>query len=158
MTQFGRALAELNIEIMCANSSQAKGRVERANRTLQDRLVKELRLAGACDMESANALLPDFLVRFNKRFAIPAASAENLHRKLNVPSSRLNDILCHREQRYVGAQLTFHYGAGKSFWNEASCRRSWPASTWKCTIQIGRSKCDGRVIRFPTAYSIKSGG
>jgi len=110
MTQFGRALAELNIEIMCANSSQAKGRVERANRTLQDRLVKELRLAGACDMESGNALLPVFLDRFNKRFAIPAASAENLHRKLNVPSSRLNDILCHREQRYVGAQLTFHYG------------------------------------------------
>jgi hypothetical protein len=95
---------------MCANSSQAKGRVERANRTLQDRLVKELRLAGACDMESGNALLPVFLDRFNKRFAIPAASAENLHRKLNVPSSRLNDILCHREQRYVGAQLTFHYG------------------------------------------------
>ena len=46
MTQFGRALAELNIEILCAHSSQAKGRVERANRTLQDRLVKELRLAG----------------------------------------------------------------------------------------------------------------
>ena len=47
MTQFGRALAELNIEIICANSSQAKGRVERScNRTLQDRLVKELRLAG----------------------------------------------------------------------------------------------------------------
>jgi hypothetical protein len=110
MTQFGRALAELNIEIMCANSSQAKGRVERANRTLQDRLVKELRLAGACDIESGNALLPDFLDRFNKRFAIPAANPENLHRKLNVPSSRLNDILCHREQRYVGAQLTFHYG------------------------------------------------
>jgi hypothetical protein len=110
MTQFGRALAELNIEIMCANSSQAKGRVERANRTLQDRLVKELRLAGACDMESGIALLPDSLDRFNERFAIPAASAENVHRKLNVPSSRLNDILCHREQRYVGAQLTFHYG------------------------------------------------
>ena len=45
MTQFGRALAELNIEIICANSSQAKGRVERVSRTLQDRLVKELRLA-----------------------------------------------------------------------------------------------------------------
>src|SRR5271155_4296257 len=105
MTQFGRALAELNIEIMCANSSQAKGRVERANRTLQDRLVKELRLPGACDMESGNALLPDFLDRFNKRFAIPAASAENLHRKLNVPSSRLDDILCHRELHYGRRQI-----------------------------------------------------
>ncbi len=49
MTQFGRALAELNIEVLCANSSQAKGRVERVNRTLQDRLVKELRLAGIAD-------------------------------------------------------------------------------------------------------------
>ena len=46
MTQFGRALSELNIEILCANTSQAKGRVERAHHTLQDRLVKELRLAG----------------------------------------------------------------------------------------------------------------
>ena len=51
MTQFGRTLAELNIEILCASSSQAKGRVERANRTLQDRLVKELRLAGICDID-----------------------------------------------------------------------------------------------------------
>ncbi len=52
MTQFGQAPPRLNIEIICANSSQAKGRIERANRTLQDRLVKELRLAGACDMEA----------------------------------------------------------------------------------------------------------
>src|ERR1700688_4562479 len=52
MTQFGRALAELNIEIICANSSQAKGRVERVNRTLQDRLVKELRLDDVCDMQA----------------------------------------------------------------------------------------------------------
>ena len=57
MTQFGRALCELNIEILCANSSQAKGRVERMNRTLQDRLVKELRLAGINDMEAGNAFL-----------------------------------------------------------------------------------------------------
>jgi hypothetical protein len=60
MTQFGRALAELNIEILCANSIQAKGRVERANRTLQDRLVKELRLAGICDMAAGNAFYRSF--------------------------------------------------------------------------------------------------
>jgi hypothetical protein len=71
MTQFGRALAELNIEILCANSSQAKGRVERANRTLQDRLVKELRLAGICDIDAGNTFLRSFLARFNQRFAIP---------------------------------------------------------------------------------------
>jgi hypothetical protein len=109
MTQFGRALAELNIEILCANSSQAKGRVERANRTLQDRLVKELRMAGVCDIESGNAFLPEFVQRHNQRFSLRAVRPDNLHRPLNVATSRLNDILCHREQRYIGAQLTFHY-------------------------------------------------
>jgi hypothetical protein len=109
MTQFGRALAELNIEILCANSSQAKGRVERANRTLQDRLVKELRVAGICDMSAGNAFLPEFVERFNEKFALPPAKADNLHRKLNVQASRLADILCHREQRYVGQQLTLAY-------------------------------------------------
>ena len=80
MTQFGRAPAELNIEIICANSSQAKGRVERVNRTLQDRLVKELRLAGVCSMEDGNAFLPEFLQRFNERFAVSAIEPENIHR------------------------------------------------------------------------------
>ncbi len=109
MTQFGRALAELNIEIICANSSQAKGRVERANRTLQDRLVKELRLAGICDMITGNAFLPEFVERFNTKFALPAAKAENLHRRLNVQASRLTDILCHREQRHLSQQLSLAY-------------------------------------------------
>ena len=109
MTQFGRALAELNIEILCANSSQAKGRVERANRTLQDRLVKELRLAGISDRIAGNAFLPAFVERFNERFAVRPAKSQDLHRRLSVTPSRMNDILCHREQRYVGAQLTLSY-------------------------------------------------
>lgn len=109
MTQFGRALAELNIEILCANSSQAKGRVERADRTLQDRLGKELRMAGICDIDAGNTFLTSFLARFNQRFAIQPAKPEDVHRPLNIAASRLSDILCHREQRYVGAQLSFHY-------------------------------------------------
>jgi hypothetical protein len=109
MTQFGRALAELNIEILCANSSQAKGRVERANRTLQDRLVKELRLADISDMSAGNAFLPGFMQQFNEKFSLPAVKAENLHRRLNLPAPRLADILCHREQRHVGQQLTLAY-------------------------------------------------
>jgi hypothetical protein len=109
MTQFGRALAELKIEILCANSSQAKGRVECANRTLQDRLVKELRLAGITDIGAGKEFLSGLVERFNERFAVPAAKPENLHRQMNVVPSRLSDILCHREQRYVGAQLSFHY-------------------------------------------------
>jgi len=109
MTQFGRALAELNIDILCANSSQAKGRVERANRTLQDRLVKELRLAGIAGLEAGNAFLPEFIDRFNAHFAVVPVRSHDLHRPLNVQPERLRDILCHRELRYVGQELTVSY-------------------------------------------------
>ncbi len=109
MTQFGRALAELNIEILCANSSQAKGRVERANRTLQDRLIKELRLENVCDMDTGNAFLPEFMKHYNEKFSLSAVKAEDLHRRLNVQPPRLADILCHREQRHVGQQLSLAY-------------------------------------------------
>ena len=81
MTQFGRALAELNIEILCANSSEANGRVKRANRNLQDRLVKELRMAGISDMHAAgNSFLPKLMEQFNQKVSVPAARAENMHR------------------------------------------------------------------------------
>ena len=109
MTQFGRALCELNIEILCANSSQAKGRVERMNRTLQDRLVKELRLSGIDSMEAGNAFLPGFMEDYNARFAIVPARPDDLHRPLNLVPDRLAEILCKREQRYVGSQLTFSF-------------------------------------------------
>jgi len=109
MTQFGRALSELNIEILCANSSQAKGRVERMNRTLQDRLVKELRLAGIDTMEAGNAFLPGFMEHYNARFAIVPARPDDLHRPMNLAPDRLKEILCKREQRYVGSQLTFSF-------------------------------------------------
>ncbi|WVT74840.1 ISNCY family transposase [Sinorhizobium chiapasense] len=109
MTQFGRALCELNIEILCANSSQAKGRVERMNRTLQDRLIKDLRLEGICGMDDGNAFLPRFMERYNRQFAITPARSDDLHRPLNLAPNRLRDVLCKREQRYVGAQLTFSF-------------------------------------------------
>jgi hypothetical protein len=109
MTQFGRALAELNIEILCANSSQAKGGVERANRALQDRLVKELPLADISDIDAGSAFLPEFVERFNEKFALPPTKAENLHRRLNVQVSNLADILCHREQRHLSQQLALAY-------------------------------------------------
>lgn len=109
ITQFGRALSELNIEILCANSSQAKGRVERASRTLQDRLLKDLRLAGISDMEAGNAYLQGFKERHTAKFAKVPAKPDNLHRALNVAPDRLADVLCWRENRYVGKQLTFSY-------------------------------------------------
>ena len=98
MTQFGRALNELNIEILCANSSQAKGRVERANKTLQDRLVKELRLAGISNMEDGNAYLDGFVERFNTKFAKAPAKSDNLHRAMNIEPNILSEVFCFQDQ------------------------------------------------------------
>src|SRR5580693_4842373 len=82
VTQFGRALLALNIDIICANSPQAKGRIERAFGTLQDRMVKELRLAGISSITAANAWLPGFIAAYNTRFGRDPANAKDLHRPL----------------------------------------------------------------------------
>lgn len=126
VTQFGRALNELNIEILCANSSQAKGRVERANRTLQDRLVKELRLAGVSDMAAANAFLPTFMARYNAKFAKSPRRPDNLHRPLNTEPDRLADVLCWRDERYVGNQLAFSYDRQRIILQENEVTRGLP--------------------------------
>ena len=107
--QFGRALNALNVEILCANSSQAKGRVERSNRTLQDRLVKELRLAGISDMDAANAFLPSFTDRYNVKFAKVPRRTDNLHRPMDIEPDRLRDVFALQDERLVGAQLAFSY-------------------------------------------------
>lgn len=78
-TQFSRAARELGIECIHAHSPQAKGRVERANQTLQDRLVKEMRLAGISDMDSANAWLPGYIADYNQRFAVKPKDASDAH-------------------------------------------------------------------------------
>lgn len=124
ITQFGRALSELNIEILCANSSQAKGRVERANRTLQDRLVKELRIAGISDMEAGNAYLRGFKERHNAKFAKAPAKPDNLHRALNVEPDRLANVLCWRENRRVSQQLAFAYERKRIMLEENDISRS----------------------------------
>jgi Winged helix-turn helix len=108
MTQFGRALHALNIDIICANSSQAKGRVERANKTLQDRLVKELRLAGARSLAEGNALLPAFMADYNARFAKPPANAKDLHRPLRAGDD-LEDAFAWKEERTLSQALTLQY-------------------------------------------------
>ena len=126
MTQFGRALNELNIEILCANSSQAKGRVERANRTIQDRLVKELCLAGISDMAAANAFLPAFMERYNAKFAKTPRRPDNLHRPLNTEPDRLADVLCWRDERYVGNQLAFSYDRQRIILAENEITRGLP--------------------------------
>lgn len=100
-TQFGRAMKQLNVELILANSPQAKGRVERMNGTLQDRLVKEMRLAKINDIASANAFLnKTFLPALNRKFTVKARSDADVHSKLPA-GMKLNEILCFQEKRRV---------------------------------------------------------
>jgi len=108
MTQFGRALHALNIDIICANSSQAKGRVERANATLQDRLVKEMRLLGISSLDAGNALLPVFMTESNARFAKPPFGDRDLHRSC-ADHDDLDDAFAWKEERSVSVNLTLQY-------------------------------------------------
>jgi transposase len=115
LTQFGRAMEELSVGIIAANSPQAKGRVERVNRTLQDRLLKELALAmtpagmGIRDIRAANAFLDQtFLKTFNREFGRRPDSGINVHQK--VPRLlKLEDILCHKQSRVVGQDWCVQY-------------------------------------------------
>ena len=109
MTEYGRALYELNINLICANSSQAKGRVERANKTLQDRLIKEMRLAGIDSMEQANDWLPIFIEDFNHRFGRSPHRLEDAHRPLREAPNELDDIFARQKTRKVSKALTLQY-------------------------------------------------
>ncbi|MGH7714813.1 MAG: ISNCY family transposase [Vulcanimicrobiaceae bacterium] len=108
LTQFGRAMDRLGIELICANSPQAKGRVERVNQTLQDRLVKELRLAGINDIEAGNQFLQTYVDEHNARFAVPAREHVDAHRPLRV-SDDLEGTLACRYQRKLTKDLLFQF-------------------------------------------------
>jgi transposase len=108
LTQFGRAMQELDIHIICANTPQAKGRVERANQTLQDRLPKEMRLLGIGSREDGNAYLPEFIADFNKRFAEEPRSAVDAHRPLTAKDD-LARILTWKESRTLSKNLTVQF-------------------------------------------------
>src|ERR1700712_2852410 len=108
ITQFGRACYELNIDTWCANTSQAKGRVERANLTLQDRLGKELRLRDISSREAANAYAPAFIADYNKRFGKPPRSDYDAHRVVR-DDELLASILTVRVLRKVTNSLTVQY-------------------------------------------------
>jgi len=108
LTQFGRALRELGITHILAHSPEAKGRVERANGTLQDRLVAELRLSGASNITEANLVLRDFLPRFNQRFGVPTAQSGQAYHLIS-PETDTDGILCLKERRRVARDNTVQY-------------------------------------------------
>ncbi len=109
LTQFARAMGELDVELICANSPQAKGRVERANQTLQDRLVKELRLRNINSIETANLYIDGFLEDYNCRFATVPRCTLDAHRPLSADED-LERILCRMTVRKVSRNLTVQHG------------------------------------------------
>lgn len=108
LTQFGRAMQELEIAIVCANTPQAKGRVERVNLTLQDRLVKEMRLLEISSMEEGNAYLPEFMEDFNRRFAVAPRSNHDAHRLLLL-KDHLAQTLTWQETRIISKNLSIQF-------------------------------------------------
>jgi len=107
-TSFHRALKELDIELICAHSPQAKGRVERANGVLQDRLIKELREEGISSIEEGNAYLETFRKKYNQKFGKEPADEKDVHRAL-LPSHNLDMILVEKSQRVISKDLSFSY-------------------------------------------------
>ena len=105
LTQVGRALKELGVEVIFAHSAQAKGRVERLFRTFQDRLVKEMRLRKIKSIEEANAFLKEYLPVYNKRFSVPAAKSADLHRPL-PKGIDLDRILCKKTEHALRKDWT----------------------------------------------------
>lgn len=104
-SQFGRALRELEVELIAAHSPQAKGRVERLFQTFQDRVIKEMRLARMAPLEEANQFLERYLPHYNRRFAVPPAHAADLHRP--APSAReLARRLCLKTSRCLRKDFT----------------------------------------------------
>jgi transposase len=107
-TQFGRAMRELGVTQIFARSPEAKGRIERANGTFQDRLVAEMRLVGATTIDEANKVLETFAPRFNERFGVPAADPEPSYRPLE-PDMDIDAMLCFKERRRVARDNTVQY-------------------------------------------------
>ena len=108
-TQFERIMKELLVEIIHARSPQAKGRVERANKTLQDRLIKEMRLLGISSIEAANSYVQegDFLSKHNAKFAVPPAIEGDAHR--SIEEYDLHSVFCSQEERIVTNDFTIQY-------------------------------------------------
>jgi hypothetical protein len=110
LTAFGRVTGRLGIEQICAWTPQAKGRVERANKLLQDRLIKEMRLAGIEDMAAAQAFLVGFMERHNAKFAVAPRASEDAHTPWTAGPDALDAALAIHEPRTLSKALTFMAG------------------------------------------------
>ena len=148
ITQFTRAMTELGIGVICANSPQAKGRVERSFNTHQDRLVKELRLAGISDKQSANRFLwKTYLPAHDARFAVPPANTTNAHRPL-LKTHRLDEILSVRTARVLANDYTL--GCQKRFFQVLADQ---PVRVRPKNTILVETRLDGSVhLRYKERY------
>ena len=112
-TEFGRVAERLGIEPIHALTPQAKGRVERANQTLQDRLVKEMRLLGISSIEAGNGFLPTFMAWWDGKFAVAPRDLASAHRAWTATAEALEDALARHEERVLSKALTFSAGGRK---------------------------------------------
>jgi transposase len=112
-TEFGRVMERLDIGLINALTPQAKGRVERANQTLQDRLIKEMRLRNISSMQEAQAFVPSFILTWNDRFAVPPSDSATAHRPWTKTEEALDLLLARHEERVLSKALTFSYGGTK---------------------------------------------
>jgi len=141
-TQFGRLLAELGITSIAAHSPQAKGRVERLFGTLQDRLVRMVRLAGAANAAEATACGADFLADFNTRFIVPAAEEGGCYRAMEAAIDP-DTLFCFKYQRTVGMDNTIRFGAARLQLRPGPRRRSWA----RANVEV-QERLDGSVAVY----------
>jgi transposase len=145
LSQFGRALEELGVQLIHAHSPQAKGRVERLFGTLQDRLVKEMRLRGISSIAEANEFLKEYLPIYNRRFAKKAAQAENLHRP--IPKGLdLDRILCIKTERTVRNDFTIAHD--KKLYQIEEAVKTKKVMVEEYTDETMAIWCKGRQVKF----------
>lgn len=141
ITQFERAMKQVGVNSITAHSPEAKGRVERMFQTLQDRLVKELRLAGITTIKEANKFLKEYIPKFNAKFAVAPARQKNLHKKLNEQiRKKLPQIFSVQNQRKVNNDYTVMFKN-----NFLQLNREQPATVYKKDAVIVEEHLDGAI-------------
>ena len=139
ITQFERAMNQIGVKPITAHSPEAKGRVERMNGTLQDRLVKELRLAGITTIEEANRFLEEYIPKFNAKFAVVPKRKKNLHKTINKQTKeKLPQIFSVQDQRKVNNDYTIRFKN-----NYFQLNREQPTTVYKKDIIIVEEHLDG---------------
>jgi hypothetical protein len=155
-TQIGRALEELDVELICANSPQAKGRVERVNRTLQRRLLRELRLRNISSIDAANSYLPEFIADHNARFARQPFTAGDVHR--SASAFDLDAILAVRHQKQLSKDCTLQIERTVYLVDDPHARRGLRVNVIERPDRSFELRCDAQILHYRRLRSLTEQG